>query len=178
MSHHLKLLAMAQSAVNPATMAAGRPSQAVLRRSVSTAYYALFHFVGDAAARQMVGSGTSSEMVARRHLLRRTLSHDQMTVFCRSVAGGTLGRLFQLPDGAGACFRPGTDLRDFARVVVRAKEQRQRADYDLNAPFDLSEARDLVEDVARAISGWRQIAAADRAMFLMCAVLWPQLKDR
>lgn len=45
-----------------------RPQQASLRRAVSTAYYALFHFLIDEACRIWVGAGARQNRSAQRSL--------------------------------------------------------------------------------------------------------------
>lgn len=66
----------------------GKPKQANLRRSVSSAYYALFHLlVGEAAARLLAPKGLAGLRVG----LARQFTHECMKTASRAVAsGGTL----------------------------------------------------------------------------------------
>src|SRR5688500_16497770 len=59
------------------------PEQAWLRRSISTAYYALFHLLVSAAAQRWTGSPAS------RLGLERAFKHDQMKEVSRAVATGS-----------------------------------------------------------------------------------------
>ena len=58
-----------------ATKEKSRPKQASLRRSVSAAYYALFHLLVEAAARRLV-SGTDRQPL--RNCLARAFDHGVM----------------------------------------------------------------------------------------------------
>ena len=60
----------------------------MLRRAVSSAYYALFHALVDEACRQMLG-GRHDDMPFR-HVLGRAFTHGTMKQACMSFAGGTL----------------------------------------------------------------------------------------
>ena len=61
------------------TPAATDPEQAWLRRSISTAYYALFHLLVQEAAQRWTGSQAS------RLGLERTFKHDQMKDVSRVI---------------------------------------------------------------------------------------------
>ncbi|MCK4660415.1 MAG: hypothetical protein KAV82_12905 [Phycisphaerae bacterium] len=67
-----------------------RPRQGNLRRTVSSAYYALFHYPIDQATR--VTLGTSNDRRPYRDFLARSFEHGSMSKACRSFAGGTLPR--------------------------------------------------------------------------------------
>src|SRR5438874_1252934 len=54
----------------------GKPKQASLRRSVSAAYYALFHFLCDEGAREMVGTGRRNRTLG--NALVRAFEHAAM----------------------------------------------------------------------------------------------------
>ena len=79
----------------------GRPDPAKLRRSISTAYYALFSLLVEAGASALAGTGPQSKEL--RAILARTFEHDtyqrccplkvpalstflQLTAFCFSWA--------------------------------------------------------------------------------------------
>ena len=58
-----------------ATKEKSRPKQASLRRSVSAAYYALFHLLVDAAARRLVSAADRKPL---RNCLARAFDHGLM----------------------------------------------------------------------------------------------------
>src|SRR5438067_13897155 len=78
-----------------------RPQQGNLRRAVSAAYYALFHFLIDQSSRFLVGSAGERERL--RCLLARGYAHTEMMSVARTFSGGTL---------------PGTVVRIVGALVV------------------------------------------------------------
>ena len=68
-----------------ATLDPNRPNQANVRRSISSAYYAAFHLLIDAAARQFVRGSHGVD----REAVRRAIAHDDMIrcVSPRSAGG-------------------------------------------------------------------------------------------
>jgi hypothetical protein len=53
-----------------------RPKDASIRRAISTAYYALFHFLLDEATEMLVGATQADKRL--RHLLSRCFGHGRM----------------------------------------------------------------------------------------------------
>ena len=66
-----------------------KPRQANLRRAVSTAYYAVFHYLADEVCCGQIGTQNSQK--EHRHALARAFVHTSMKDACISFAGGTLG---------------------------------------------------------------------------------------
>ena len=93
---------------------APQPTQAGLRRAVSTAYYAMFHTLAAAAADLFIGSTRSSAW----HRAYRALEHGRARSACRQ---GQTMREFP------------TEIRYFADVFVELQVERQQADYALDA---------------------------------------------
>src|SRR5437773_5383463 len=58
-----------------------RPKQATLRRSVSTAYYGLFHFLIEESTALLFGGGQAD--AAFRHLAARAFVHGKMRSVCK-----------------------------------------------------------------------------------------------
>jgi hypothetical protein len=52
-------------AAHLATLEPGRPKQASLRRSISSAYYSMFHLIVDDASRFLIGSSRLLPAIAR-----------------------------------------------------------------------------------------------------------------
>jgi hypothetical protein len=69
------------------------PSEAQLRRAVSTAYYALFHNVLRAGAQRFMGP--VSEIKPGYTLIYRGFTHGRMKSVCASVGVPTLSRSLQ-----------------------------------------------------------------------------------
>lgn len=114
-----------------------RPKQASLRRSVSTAYYALFHLLVDAAAREVV-SGNGTETLRGR--VARACDHSKMKKLCHAIANWDPN---QPPQSLAELMghSPSDALRQVARAFVDLQQARHEADYDLNRRF----SRDHVE---------------------------------
>src|SRR5437879_9430564 len=68
--------------------AQGRPRQDNLRRAISAAYYALFHFLVDQTCRSFVGGGPNRR--ALRAVLARAFDHSVMKRAATSFASGSL----------------------------------------------------------------------------------------
>ncbi|HET6386018.1 MAG TPA: hypothetical protein VFJ58_21715 [Armatimonadota bacterium] len=82
---HDELLEQARRLAN---MDRRRPKQANLRRAVSAAYYALFHFLVDQSCRAMIG--TQHPKAPYRQVLGRAFNHATMKKACKSFSGGAL----------------------------------------------------------------------------------------
>lgn len=101
----------------------GRPRQAMLRRAVSTAYYAMFHALCQSNADTLVGQsppGPHADLWVETY---RALQHR--------TAKNRLASYIQLAQDPV--------LRDFGQVFVNVQQQRISADYDPRARFVRSE---------------------------------------
>jgi hypothetical protein len=113
-----------------ATRDLGRPKQASLRRSVSTAYYALFHAIADRCARTLVTWGADWETYT---LAYRALDHvAAKKVFTQESGGG----------------RFGPQVAVVASIFVRLQDARIIADY-LPKPFPYNRLQ-VLEFVAQS----------------------------
>jgi hypothetical protein len=137
MTMHRDLL---QQARRLAALDPNRPRQANLRRAVSSAYYALFHFLTDQAYRMMLG--TQLPEVPYRQVIARGFDHRTMRDACRSFSGGNLPDTIvrSLPQG----FIVPAALRDLARAFVDLQEERHTADYNLARTFTRAQVLALV----------------------------------
>lgn len=133
----------------------GRPSSAAVRRSISTSYYALFHFLLDEVAKSEIGTG--SGLAVRRRIVMRNLSHKGIkTAFLhvekRQVKQKLVGDF--LASATGATVEVPLFVQTMAMTFVYAQAQRHDADYNLNAPFSKAMAISLHERVTAAIDDW------------------------
>lgn len=151
-----------------------RPKQASLRRAVSTAYYALFHFLIDEACRNVVG--TSHQRRNLRAVLARAFSHSTMLKASKSFSGGNL------PAGIADMLASATvpsELREVAHSFVRLQEERHRADYNLASRFSRDEANNLIGRSRDAIELWNSVKDHDVARLYLVALLsWDQLRGK
>ena len=120
------LLEAAEALVPPGR---GRPSRARIRRSISTAYYALFTAFTAEVARPY-----------RRNVkatARRLVEHGKARSVCDTLKGNN---------------RCDPNLREFAKRFVRLYLSRQRADYDHTYEPDKSDAQEAIERAQNGIN--------------------------
>ena len=134
--------------------ASGRPRQAMLRRAVSTAYYAMFHALCQSNADTLVGpspSGPDAELWLDTY---RTLEH-------RAAKNRLASYISSRQDPA---------IRDFAWTFGSMQEQRISADYDPTARFVRSQVMafiDRSEDATRAFVSVPAQARRSLAVYLL-----------
>ena len=116
-----------------------RPSQANLRRALSTAYYAVFHSLAATVADALTGKRRGEAW----HQTYRALEHGSAKRACQNVQ-------------AMREFPP--EIQGFAEVFGILQSARQRADYALDGRYD--KAGVLVE-IGRAEKAIAWLEAAD-----------------
>ncbi len=135
----------------------------MVRRSISTTYYALFHFLADEAGLLLVG--TDNKFRQRRRILARAFTHSGMKVALSKVRGVIVDlsvEEFFRPVGtrAGSVHPP-----QFARVVAAAfldaQSKRNDADYNLNKELSTADAQLLAKKVEEAISAWNDASSME-----------------
>jgi uncharacterized protein (UPF0332 family) len=162
-----------------ATLDAGRPKQAHLRRAVSTAYYAVFHFLVDEACRLQIGAQNPQK--SYRHVLGRAFVHTTMKQACQSYAGGTLkdSVIKGLPRDASSNYVIPKSIRNVAALFVELQEKRHLADYDLSERFKRSEVLALIDQTKATVANFRELTESDdRKFFLACLWAWKELTNR
>jgi uncharacterized protein (UPF0332 family) len=170
--HHDDLLRQAERL---AKLDAKRPRQANLRRAVSSAYYALFHFLVDESCRIMMG--TQHEQASYRHVLARAFTHATMKQACKSFAGGTLkaGAVHGLPK----TFLIASATKQLAEAFVDLQEKRHTADYDLTTRFKRSDVLFRIELAQDVIKDFKALSSSnERRFFLACLWAWSALASR
>jgi hypothetical protein len=121
-----------------------------LRRSVSTAYYALFHLLVEAGAARLTGHP------GLRMLVGRAFVHADMYKTAKTFKSGPGG----LPATVSALGIPlPPELSTVASAFVDIQDARHEADYNLGKSFVRAEARDLVDQVGLAFTEWRAVSA-------------------
>lgn len=153
-----------------------KPSQANLRRAVSSAYYALFHQLVEDSSAELIGGGR--ENVELRGLLRRAYVHSDMQKASKSFASDRGG----LPLGIRACVhgeKLPPELTRMAKTFVVLQEARHEADYDLSLRFIRKEVVSLLNRTDQAFVAWSQVRKHPAARcYLACLLLWPRLQGR
>jgi uncharacterized protein (UPF0332 family) len=138
--------------------------QSDLRRSVSTAYYALFYALGQECALLVFGAARAS--LQRRQILMRALGHEEMRAASRSFASA------RLPDMLAAS-RPADTPID-PRVVQIAKnlsnlyQARVNADYAHHLEITREDAAEALATATRSIASLPSLRRVpDFQVFLM-----------
>ena len=123
------------------------PTQARLRRAVSTAYYAMFHCLAASAADLFIGT----ERNPAWHRTYRALEHGRARSACRQAQ--------TMPEFPA-------EIRDFAEAFVVLQIERQQADYALDTTaYRTSDVLGYIVSVERAISRFEQAAVEARRAF-------------
>ena len=149
-------LATAQALLSPHT---GSPSQADLRRAVSTAYYAVFYALCRNAADCFIGpSGADWSEWAWQQAFR-SLDHGFARHQCRNQQ-------------MLASFPP--EIQRFASNFLWLQEKRHAADYDPSITLDLEEATECLDRATQAVAALAAAPEKARRDF----AIWVTLKHR
>jgi len=161
MSLHADLL---EQAKRLAQLDPRRPKQANLRRSISSAYYALFHLLAwESSAVYAAEPGLASR-------INRTHNHTEMKRASSMIANDMLPKGLQPPGGG---YTTPADLKSVANAFVSLQQARHEADYDLSHTFRRQEALDFVESARQAFEAWERVRKTDDArVYMACFHLW------
>lgn len=123
------------------------PTQADLRRAISTACYGVFHFCLTASADMVCGM--TSRTAPGYSLVYRSIDHARLRNLCDQLRRTN-------PQGVAIVPAAGFGLiADFARVTVNLYEQRIRADYEPSLNFTANEAKVAISEARQAIAWFR-----------------------
>lgn len=150
----------------------GRPSQAALRRAVSTAYYALFHLLLHEAALACCPAAPPG----LRDRFKRALTHGEMKAVCRAIGKGQWGGSKALRSLLPPSLHP--DLVKVAACFHNLQDLRQAADYDCAATFTLSGVAAEITNVQAAFAAWSRVRGSDDAKVMLVAFLANKGWDR
>jgi uncharacterized protein (UPF0332 family) len=118
------------------------PTQASLRRSVSTAYYALFHLLIQEASANWNKKDT-------RDYLARAFQHRTMLQASQRAENATYDSTIPI--------QVASKLRSVARAFKELQEQRHIADYSNSTKWDRIKASAKVNQAKTAFSDWKSI---------------------
>lgn len=124
----------------------GRPKKESLARSISTAYYALFHALAEWCARELIGAWRPWQPF--RHVYR-SLDH------------GTARKVFEVVRGSAEF---GNDAKRIGEAFVLLQKLRHAADYDPAYRTVRQEAQDLIDRAEEAIELLKQLDPAERKL--------------
>lgn len=140
---------------------AGAPRQADIRRAVSTAYYAIFHFLLAAAADEFVG--VTKRKSTLYTLVYRSINHSTLKKLCvllsTSRVPAEVSKHFPRAD-------LGPNLPLIASAVAELQEKRHRADYDPSQKLKISDGRRAIDTANTVIRRFGKLNAKRRKAFL------------
>lgn len=135
----------------------GRLPVARVRRSISTSYYALFHFILDEVGQRVVG--THNDLRIRRRIISRTVAHAGVKSALDKVRGTmvdpSVAAFLGSPTAANDAVATPRFVRDLARAFLDAQAKRHDADYDMNKKLGEADARLLHSRVRDVVRLWR-----------------------
>ena len=149
-----------QQANHLATYQGADPSQAALRRSVSTAYYALFHLLVEEAAQRWQGSPAAVTG------LQRALNHGPMKASSLQFTSANW------KDWHGITQPVPPEIQSVARAFIDLQQERHDADYNNHETWSLTDVQTLLNTAESAFRNWltirtsphgRQLSALDAA---------------
>lgn len=149
--HHEELLGVAKRLLDRMPGQRGRLPGAQVRRSVSTSYYALFHFILSEVADRAVGTGHALRV--RRRVLTRTVTHRGAKLALERIRGSAIDTHVQDYFGLSTTGAPSF-ARNLANTFVDAQAKRHDADYDLNAVMSEDDASILIGRIERDVAAW------------------------
>jgi hypothetical protein len=160
-----ELLAAAQRLLARRSGQRGKLPDARIRRSISTSYYAIFHFLIEEAGLRLIGS--HNDLRRRRRVLARTFTHAGIKTALDKVRGAdvdvSVEEFVRWPGAPAGRLQPPLFARNVARAFADAQAKRHDADYDLNKGLSVIDARLTKDRVGAAITDWRSATtAADR----------------
>ncbi len=121
------------------------PSQAALRRSVSTAYYALFHLLVEDAAQRWQGSRAAVTG------FERALNHGAMKNSCLQFRGSNW------IDWHGTTQSVPPELQSVSQAFIDLQQERHNADYNNHETWSLTDVLTLLNTTESAFQNWLSI---------------------
>ena len=134
------------------------PSQTDLRRSVSTAYYALFHHISLCCS-DLLGRSEVKSLTRAKNQIYRSINHRDVTAACNTAK------------------KPGLDfpkpVSDYAALFLSMYRSRCDADYDPTSEgnFNLPQVQNKIGEVEQAIQSFDAADEDDRRAFAVLIVV-------
>jgi uncharacterized protein (UPF0332 family) len=142
-----------------ATYEGPNPGQASLRRAVSTAYYALFHLLVEAAALRWSGSPEAQTG------MQRGFQHGVMKSVSKQFANQTW------QDWHGIQQPIPLAIRKIASAFVDLQQDRHTADYDNHEHWTTLDVQKILETTRAAFQDWHDISNDPMAGNYLLAML-------
>ena len=130
--------------------AATQPTQAAIRRAISTAYYSAFHALTTSNADALIGPAHDQLTADSWIRIYRSLNHGQ----AKSQLGPEVKR--NQP-------RVSADTLNFADIFCKLQDERHSADYNPRATFTIQAATSWLDRVEAAITDFLMTSQSERA---------------
>jgi hypothetical protein len=140
-----------------------RPKQASLRRSVSAAYYGLFHHLTWEATLLFAPNADESARCAMQRWFDHAAMYNACGTFC---APGVSGPLIKL---TGSTLHP--EIQAVAKTFRELQQARHSADYDLMSHWTRVGAKRHIQAARDAISAWEKTKKTSQATVFAHALL-------
>lgn len=153
-----------------ATLDRGIPSQANLRRAISSAYYALFHLLVAAAVERLLPAAPPG----LRERASRAFSHGEMKQTCYRFLTK------RIVEDLAPLLHTGVspEVLSIAETFVKLQEQRHLADYDVGISFTRADTLASVVETRRVFADWKLIRETNEATVFLAAILFGKRWDR
>lgn len=148
---------------------AGPPRQVDLRRAISAAYYAVFHFVLTAAADEFVG--VTKKTTRRYTLVYRSIDHRALRDLCSEAKKPQLTAKYGKYAPSNGF---GPNIQAFASAVLELQEKRHSADYDPSSRVKTSDVRLAIATARSAIRRFERASPGRRGAFLALLLFPPR----
>jgi hypothetical protein len=139
----------------------GARQQAKLRRSISSAYYALFHHLIESATTELIGADRRQPSYG---IVYRSFEHGDLRKACAQAQLPTLSKELEKAVGFP---RFGVDIHECATFFVELQQARHEADYNPTAKSSLSDTRSAIAKAEGAIAALSRAPAQGRRLFLI-----------
>ena len=146
------------------------PDESHLRRAVSTAYYALFHWVTRAAADRFIGADHRAS--AGYAAFYRGFNHGEMKTVCKDLGATILKDKYRRLFGRDQL---SAEARDFMTAFRALQEARHLADYDPMTTFPPTTTRGLIDAAEVAITAFEATDLIEKTDIL--ALLMVKARD-
>lgn len=148
---------------------AGPPRQVDVRRAISAAYYAVFHFILTEAADDLAGKTKKGS--PRYALVYRSVDHSKLKDLCLEMKKPILPAKYQRYSPARGF---GSNIQAFASALVELQEKRHAADYDPAIRVKTSDAKLAIGTARSAIRRFGMASRARRKAFLSLLLFPPR----
>ena len=158
-------------------------TSANLRRAVSTAYYAIFHMLGEAMAERFA-AGEALERF--RPSFQRAVDHStakaaaaEFVALGESQRNAKKKERNDVPEVVATMegVTVDDDLLQVVKALVALQQARHSADYDLGSRFGMAEVMGFVFQAEGAFAAWERAKARPAAdSFLATVLLWKYLR--